>query len=79
MGGRSFSFLGRPIVSCCVTLFQNKQTLTVTPVVMILRVWTMYNRSRLILGTLLMLFSTVIIATFLTVAIGSIPKNLSGT
>ncbi|KAI9566786.1 hypothetical protein HD554DRAFT_1062394 [Boletus coccyginus] len=45
--------------------------------VMILRVWTMYNWSRLILGTLLMLFSAVIIATFLIVAIGSVPKNLS--
>ena len=46
-------FLARPIVSYCLVHFQKKQTLMVPAVVMILRVWAMYNRSRLILGTLL--------------------------
>ena len=47
-------------------------------VVMILRVWVMYNRSRLILGILLMLFSVEVISTIIAAVVGSDPKNLSG-
>ena len=50
----------------------------VTAVVMILRVWAMYNRSRLILGTLLVLFSLEIISIIIAAAIYSDPKNLLG-
>ncbi|KAF8553917.1 hypothetical protein OG21DRAFT_1175522 [Imleria badia] len=45
--------------------------------IMILRVWAMYNRSRLILSALLMLFSMEIIFTLLAVAIYSDSRNLS--
>ncbi|KAF8548551.1 hypothetical protein OG21DRAFT_748684 [Imleria badia] len=41
----------------------------------VLRVWVMYNRSRLILTALLGLFSLEIIATILTVAVHSDPRN----
>ena len=51
----------------------------VTTVIMILRVWAMYNRSRLILRALLMLFSVEIIFTVLAAAIYSVPRNISGT
>ncbi|KAF8553295.1 hypothetical protein OG21DRAFT_1485495 [Imleria badia] len=44
--------------------------------VMILRIWAMYNRSRVILGTLLTLFTLEIISTLLAVAIDSDPKNM---
>ena len=50
----------------------------VTADVMILRVWAMYNRSRLILSSLLVLFSLEIIATVLAVAVDSDPKRLPG-
>ena len=49
-----------------------------TAVVMILRIWAMYNRSRVILGTLLTLLSLEIISTILAVAIDSDPKNMPG-
>ncbi|KAF8552029.1 hypothetical protein OG21DRAFT_1486496 [Imleria badia] len=45
--------------------------------VMILRVWAMYHRSRLILGTLLTLFSMEIIAIILAVVMGISPRNTS--
>ena len=48
-------------------------------VVMILRVWAMYNRSTLILGVLLTSFSLEIIANILFAAVTSIRTNLSGT
>ena len=48
-------------------------------VVMILRVWAMYNRSTLILGVLLTTFSLEIIANVLGAAVISNPTNLSGT
>ena len=51
----------------------------VTVVVMILRVWAMYNRSRLIIRVLLVLFSATIIATFISVVVNMIPNNLPGT
>ena len=50
----------------------------VVAVVMILRVWAMYNRSTLILGVLLTSFSLEIIANVLFAAVTGIP-NLSGT
>lgn len=45
---------------------------------MILRVWAMYSRSRILLGALLMLFSVEIISTILGIAISSDPKRLTG-
>ena len=50
----------------------------VIAVVTILRVWAMYNRSRLILGILLTLFLLEIIFLILFNAVESDPKNLSG-
>ena len=47
-------------------------------VVMLLRVWAMYNRSRLILGTLLVLFSLETIWDIITAALYSDPKNMLG-
>ena len=52
--------------------------MTVNAVVMILRVWVMYNRSRVILGILLMLFSVEIVSSIIGGVVGSNPKNLSG-
>ena len=56
-----------------------KQTLIVAAVAMILRVWAMYNRSRLILNTLLVLFFLEIIFGVLDYAMYSDPRNLSCT
>ena len=50
----------------------------VTLVVMVFRVWAMYNRSRLILGALLVLFSLEVVFGIVPVALGSYPKNMSG-
>ncbi|KAF8553299.1 hypothetical protein OG21DRAFT_1485499 [Imleria badia] len=44
---------------------------------MILRVWAMYNRSRIILGILLILLSLGIIPSIVNAAINSNPKKLS--
>ena len=56
----------------------NTEILMTPVVVMILRVWAIYNRSRFILSALLILFSLEIIC-FIFSAIGSsIPKSLSG-
>ena len=46
---------------------------------MILRVWAMYGRSRLILGTLLMIYIPEIIYTTVITIIATIPVNPSGT
>ena len=78
MVGHSFSFLVQPIVSRRGVHSQRKHILMVAAVVMMLRVWAMYNRSKLILGTLLALFFVEIISTILALAINSDPKNVSG-
>ncbi|KAG6369698.1 hypothetical protein JVT61DRAFT_14126 [Boletus reticuloceps] len=52
-------------------------TLTATAVVMMLRVWAMYDRSRLILAVLLTLFFLEIIPSIIFAAINSDLKNLS--
>ena len=44
---------------------------------MILRVWAMYNQSRLIIYTLLTTFSLEIIILMITAAIQSDPRNLT--
>ena len=51
----------------------------VTSVSMILRVWVMYNRSRLILSALLMFFCLAIISTFIATVLYTDPRNVSGT
>ncbi|KAF8442237.1 hypothetical protein L210DRAFT_3536113 [Boletus edulis BED1] len=48
-----------------------------TAVVMILRVWAMYGRSKLVLGVLLASFFLEIVSLVLTAAIQSDPRNLS--
>ena len=48
------------------------------PVVMMLRVWAMYNRSNLILQVLLTLFFLEIISTLLVAVIYSNPRSLWG-
>lgn len=55
-----------------------KAALSVATVVMILRVWAMYNRSRLILYILLVSFVLEIISVIIGTAIHSVPRNLSG-
>ena len=50
----------------------------VAAVVMILRVWAMYSRSRLILGILLILFSLETISDVLVAATSSNPRYWSG-
>ena len=78
MDGPFFSFLRQQIVSYRITRFQNMQTLIVTAVVMVLRIWAMYNRSRPIFGVLLILFSLEVIFSIITIAVDSNPKNLPG-
>ena len=55
MDGLSSSFLVQSVVSyhSCIVPFQKMQTLVMITVVMILRIWAMYNRSKVILNTLL--------------------------
>lgn len=47
--------------------------------VMILRVWAMYNRSRLILGILLTSYVGEIIPSIIGCIINSIPENFTST
>ena len=54
------------------------ETEIVTTAVMILRVWVMYSRSRLILGTLLALLLIEIITLILAASIYSNPKYVPG-
>ncbi|KAN0092675.1 hypothetical protein V8E55_003459 [Tylopilus felleus] len=46
---------------------------------MILRVWAMYNRSKLVLGILLSLFSLEIVSTVVAASINSNPNNMPVT
>ena len=78
LNGHMFLFSVRLIVSCLVAHFQNRRTL-MAAVVMILRVWAMYNRSTLIFRVLITSFSLEIIANVLATAVISNPTNLSGT
>ena len=57
----------------------NMEILTRATVVMILRVWVLYNRSRYLLGTLLTLFSLEMISYTLAAVIRSNPRNLTST
>ena len=50
----------------------------VATVVMILRVWAMYNQSTLVLGVLLTFFFLEMISTLLATAIYSAPSNQFG-
>ena len=58
------------------SLCQKKQALMMA-VAMILRIWAMYDRSRLILGTLLTMFCLEIIFIGLAIVIYSNPRNVS--
>lgn len=62
----------------CVLRFHKKKTLIVAKVLMILRVWAMYNRSKLVLGILLSLFSLEIVSTVVAASINSNPNNMPG-
>ena len=79
LNGHMFLFSVQLIVSCWVVHFQNRQALMMAAVVMILRVWAIYNRSTLILGVLITSFSLEIIANILFAAVISNPTNFSGT
>lgn len=70
------SFLVQLIVSFRAVWFQ--KNLMVAAAVAILRLWTMYNRSRLILSVLIALFSMEILVNVLGAAIYSDPRNESG-
>lgn len=61
-----------------VVHFGKKQTLMVAVVVMILRLWAMYNRSKLILRVFLPLFSLELISSILCAAFYSDPRILPG-
>ena len=50
----------------------------VAAVVMILRIWVMYSRSRLVLSALLVLFSLEIVSTIVAVAFYSDSSNVLG-
>lgn len=73
--GRSSSFLVQPIVSCFAARLQKMQTLILAAVAMILRLWAMYNQSRLILTILLILFSAEIVCTIVVAVTWSNPRN----
>ena len=70
------SFLVQLIASFRAVWFQ--KNLMVAAAVAILRLWTMYNRSRLILSVLIALFSMEILVNVLGAAIYSDPRNESG-
>ena len=70
------SFLVQLIVSFRAVWFQ--KNLMVAAAVAILRLRTMYNRSRLILSVLTALFSMEILVNVLGAAIYSDPRNESG-
>ena len=70
------SFLVQLIVSFRAVWFQ--KNLMVAAAVAILRLWTMHNRSRLILSVLTALFSMEILVNVLGAAIYSDPRNESG-
>ena len=70
------SFLVQLIVSFRAVWFQ--KNLMVAAAVAILRLWKMYDRSRLILSVLIALFSMEILVNVLGAAIYSDPRNESG-
>ena len=71
-------FLGAADCELLCNSLSEKQTLNVTAVVMILRVWAMYNRSKLILGILLTTFSLEIVSLVIIAAVQSDARNLTG-
>lgn len=58
--------------------FLNMEILMTVAVMMILRVWALYNRSKLVLSVLLVLFSLEIISFILAATVNSVPRNSSG-
>lgn len=62
----------------CSSLSKMVEIMMVAAVMMILRVWVMYHRSRLILYTLLALFSVEIICAILSIPLSDPRKNLTG-
>ncbi|KAF8442258.1 hypothetical protein L210DRAFT_3202434 [Boletus edulis BED1] len=75
------SFLPGPTKVCEIVYTIDMWTYNIflgaADLVMMLRVWAMYNRSRLILAVLLILFFLEIIPSILYAVIDSNPKNLS--
>lgn len=71
-------FIGAADCKSCMLYFPNMEIQVIAVVMMILRVWVMYNRSRLILGLLLAPFSVEIISTILNATIHSNPKHVQG-
>ena len=58
--------------------FQKMQTLVMITVVMILRIWAMYNRSRVVLITLLALFFLQTVSILLAAIMYTNQRNESG-
>ncbi|KAF8135144.1 hypothetical protein EV363DRAFT_1557624 [Boletus edulis] len=82
--GPTKAFLVCPIHGCSqgeivytIDMWTYNIFLGAADLVMMLRVWAMYNRSRLILAVLLILFFLEIIPSILYAVIDSNPKNLS--
>ena len=80
MEGLPSSFLVQSVVSyhSCIVPSQKMQTLVMITVVMILRIWAMYNRSKVILNTLLVLLFLQIFSILLAVIVYITQKNESG-
>ena len=80
MEGLPSSFLVQSVVSYHSRIVppQKMQTLVMITVVMILRIWAMYNQSKVILNTLLVLLFLQISSILLAVIMYITQKNESG-
>lgn len=70
IGAGDCEFLSNPVP-------EKRTSIMIPAVVMILRVWAMYSRSRPVLAILLVLFCLEILSTIIGVVIYSNPKHLS--
>ncbi|KAF8554381.1 hypothetical protein OG21DRAFT_1497038 [Imleria badia] len=76
----STTFIHSPAEVCKLLYIINQWSflffLGAADLIMILRVWSMYNRSRLVLSTLLVLFSAEMVCTIVISFMASDPRNL---
>ena len=78
LNGFSSGFFVRQIVSFLVRLESNEQCIMLVAVVMILRVWAMWNRSKSILYILLTSYAREIIPSAVSCIVYSIPRHFAG-
>ena len=80
MDGLVSSFLVQSVVSyrSCIVPFQKLQTLVMITVVMILRIWAMYNRSKVVLNTLLALLFIQTVCILLSTIMYTNQRNKTG-